>query len=96
VIGREDAARLYAIVVGARRGRGIVQTRANEQPALAIHSLDPTADVFRATSLLVVTFAGRQVTEVTRFDAGVLDRFGLSKILPGDRAMVEVRNACRT
>ena len=35
-----------------------------------------------ATSLLVVTLAGGQVSEITRFDAGVLQHFGLPRILP--------------
>jgi hypothetical protein len=59
-----------------------VQTRANGQPALAVYTQDVTADVFRATSLLVITLAGRQVAEITRFDAGVLQHFGLPRILP--------------
>jgi RNA polymerase sigma-70 factor (TIGR02960 family) len=83
-IGREDAARFYAIVVGARHGRRIVQTRANGQPALAVYTRDVTADVHRATSLLVITLAGRRVAEITRFDAGVLERFGLPRILPNE------------
>jgi RNA polymerase sigma-70 factor, ECF subfamily len=81
-IGREDAARFYAIAVGARQGRRVVQTRANGQPALAVYTRDVTADVFRATSLLVITLAGRQVAEITRFDTGVLQHFGLPRILP--------------
>lgn len=81
-IGRDAAARFYAIVVGARHGRRIVQTRANGQPALAVYTLDVTANAFRATSLLVITLSGRQVAEITRFDAGVLQHFGLPRILP--------------
>ncbi|HET8525112.1 MAG TPA: RNA polymerase subunit sigma-70, partial [Actinomycetota bacterium] len=80
--GREAATRFYTVVVGARPGLRIVETRANGQPALATYRPDPTANVFRATSLLVVTIAGRRVAEVTRFDAGVLQQFGLPRILP--------------
>jgi hypothetical protein len=80
--GRAAAARFYAVVVGARPGLRIVQTRANGQPALATYRPDPTAEVFRATSMLVVTLAGREVAEITRFDAGVLRHFGLPRILP--------------
>ena len=82
-IGRDDAARFYAIVVGTHIGRRVVQTRANGQPALAVYTEDVTANVFRATSLLVITLAGGQVAEITRFDAGVLRHFGLPRILPG-------------
>ncbi len=81
-IGRDDAARFYTIVVGARQGRRIEQTRANGQPALAVYSLDATADVFRATSLLLITLAGRRVAEIMRFDAAVLQHFALPRILP--------------
>jgi RNA polymerase sigma-70 factor (TIGR02960 family) len=81
-IGREAAERFYTIVVGTRPGLRIVQTRANGQPSLATYRPDPTANVFRATSLLVVTLAGGQVSEITRFDASVLQHFGLPRILP--------------
>jgi RNA polymerase sigma-70 factor (TIGR02960 family) len=81
-IGREAAAGFYTIVVGARPGLRMVPTRANGQPALATYRPDPTANVFRATSLLVVTIRGRQVSEITRFDAGVLQHFGLPPVLP--------------
>ena len=81
-IGRDDAAHFYAIVVARPGRRRIVQTKANGQPALAVYSRDPTGDVFRATSLLVVTLAGRRVAAITRFDASVLQHFGLPRILP--------------
>ncbi|MGH2660904.1 MAG: RNA polymerase subunit sigma-70 [Actinomycetota bacterium] len=54
-IGRDDAARFYAVVAARPGRRRIIQTRANGQPALAFYSRDATGDVFRATSLLVVT-----------------------------------------
>jgi hypothetical protein len=38
--------------------------------------------VFRATSLLVVTLAGRRFAAITRFDTSVLHHFGLPRILP--------------
>jgi RNA polymerase sigma-70 factor (TIGR02960 family) len=81
-IGRDAAARFFAIVVAARAGRRVVQTKSNGQPALAIYSRDATGDVFRATSLLVVTLAGRRVAAITRFDTSVLQHFGLPRILP--------------
>ena len=80
-IGRQDAARFYAIVAARPGRRRIVQTKANGQPALAVYSRDPTGDVFRATSLLVVTLAGRRIAAVTRFDTSVLHLFGLPRIL---------------
>jgi RNA polymerase sigma-70 factor (TIGR02960 family) len=81
-IGRDDAARFYQIVATRPGRRRIVQTRANGQPALAVYSRDPTGDVFRATSLLVVTLAGQRIAAITRFDTSVLERFGLPRILP--------------
>lgn len=81
-IGRDDAARFYAIVVARPGRRRIVQTRANGQPALAVYSRDDTGDVFRATSLLVVTLAGRRIAAIARFDPSVLQHFGLPRILP--------------
>jgi RNA polymerase sigma-70 factor (ECF subfamily) len=81
-IGREDAARFYAIVVERPGRRHIVHTKANGQPALAVYTRDATGGVFRATSLLVVTLAGRQIAAITRFDTSVLQHFGLPRILP--------------
>ena len=59
-VGREDAARFYAVVAARPGRRRIVQTKANGQPALAFYSRDATGDVFRATNLMVVTLAGRR------------------------------------
>jgi RNA polymerase sigma-70 factor (TIGR02960 family) len=81
-VGREEARRFYAIVAERPGRRRLVQTRANGQPALAFYSRDATGGVFRATSLMVVTFAGPRVSALTRFDPGVLRYFGLPRILP--------------
>jgi len=81
-VGLEDAHRFYAIVAARPGRRRLVPTRANGQPALAFYSRDPTGDVFRATSLMVVTLAGSRITALTRFDPSVLRHFGLPRILP--------------
>ena len=81
-VGRDEAARFYSVVATRPGRRRIVQTRANGQPALAFYSRDATGDVFRATSLLVVTLAGRRFAALTRFDPSVLPHFGLPSILP--------------
>jgi RNA polymerase sigma-70 factor (ECF subfamily) len=81
-VGREDAARFYAVVAARPGRRRIVQTKANGQPALAFYSRDATGDVFRATNLMVVTLAGRRVAALARFDPSVLQHFGLPRILP--------------
>lgn len=81
-IGLEEARRFYAIVAARPGKRRLVPTKANGQPALAFYSRDPSGEVFRATSLMVVTLAGSRITALTRFDADVLRHFGLPRILP--------------
>ena len=81
-VGLEDAYRFYAIVAARPGRRRLVPTRANGQPALAFYSRDPSGDVFRATSLMVVTLAGSRITALTRFDPSVLRHFELPRILP--------------
>jgi hypothetical protein len=51
------------------------------QPALAVYTSDDSGDVFRATSLLVITLTGDQIAQITRFDPTVLKRYGLPLIL---------------
>jgi hypothetical protein len=43
---------------------------------------DPQARIARASGLLVVTLSGRRISAMTRFDNGVLSRFGLPGTLP--------------
>ncbi len=81
-VGRDDAARFYAVVAARPGRRRVIQTKANGQPALAFYSQHGAGDVFRATSLLVVTLAGRRFAAITRFDPSVLPHFGLPRILP--------------
>jgi RNA polymerase sigma-70 factor (TIGR02960 family) len=80
-VGRDDAVRFYAVVAARPGRRRVVRTRANGQPALAFYSRDVAEDVFVATSLLVVTIAGRRFAAITRFDPSVLQHFGLPPIL---------------
>ncbi len=58
-------------------------TRANGQPAFGLYVHDPQAGTHRAVGLLTATLAGQQICELTRFEAGVLPRFGLPRMLPG-------------
>jgi RNA polymerase sigma-70 factor (TIGR02960 family) len=63
----------------------LVATRANNQPALVFYHLDPSAPIWRASGLAVLTLRGDQVAAITRFgDRGVLARFGLPRTLPQD------------
>ncbi len=62
-----------------------VPARANSQPALALYLPDPCAPIWRASSLVVLTLRGNQVSMLTRFgDRGLLARFGLPRSLPRD------------
>jgi RNA polymerase sigma-70 factor (TIGR02960 family) len=82
--GRELVRQFFATVgFGQSRSFRLVPTRANTQPALGVYLRDPNAGVFHAMGLLVLTLAGRQVREMTRFDNGVLPWFGLPRSLPG-------------
>jgi RNA polymerase sigma-70 factor (TIGR02960 family) len=61
----------------------LVPTRANNQPALVSYLPDPCAPIWRASSLVVLTLRGEQVSAITRFGAlGLLARFGLPRTLP--------------
>ena len=63
----------------------VVYTRANNQPAFVYYLPDPTAPIWRAGSLMVLTLRGDQVCALTRFgDHGLLARFGLPRTLPRD------------
>jgi RNA polymerase sigma-70 factor (ECF subfamily) len=81
-VGRDEARRFYTVVSARPGRRRLVQTRANGQPALAFYSQDVEGGEFVATSLTVVTLAGDRFVALDRFDAGVLPRFGLPRILP--------------
>jgi RNA polymerase sigma-70 factor (ECF subfamily) len=62
-----------------------IPTRANNQPALVLYLADPRAPLWRASSLVVITLRGGQVSTLTRFgDLGLLARFGLPRTLPRD------------
>jgi RNA polymerase sigma-70 factor (TIGR02960 family) len=61
-----------------------LSTRANGQPALVLYLRDPSAPVWRASCLVVVTLRGTQIGALTRFgNLGLLARFGFPRLLPG-------------
>ena len=80
--GRELALCFFTAIWQDRSYR-LVPTRANGQPAFGVYVRDPQAGVARAVGLLVATLAGRQLSELTRFETSVLPRFGLPRMLPG-------------
>ena len=79
--GRELAARFFAWAFHAGRFR-LIPTRANGQPAFGLYLRDPHAAIAHANGLLVLTLAGHQISAITRFEPGILPRFGLPRALP--------------
>jgi RNA polymerase sigma-70 factor (ECF subfamily) len=81
--GRDLAARFFA-AVAFRPGRRfrMVATRANHQPALVVYVAEQHADVLHANGVVVLTLAGNEISELTRFDNTALPRFGLPRTLP--------------
>jgi RNA polymerase sigma-70 factor (TIGR02960 family) len=82
--GRDLAARFFEAVV-FRPGHGfkMVPTRANGQPALAFYFVDAVTGAARAGGILVLALSGERVSAITRFEAALMDRFGLPRTLPG-------------
>ena len=65
------------------QGLKLAPTRANNQPAFGYYLPDPTAPLWRASGLLVLTLRQGQVSVITRFgDKGLLACFGLPRTLP--------------
>ena len=81
--GRELATRFLTLAFRNRRRYRLVATRANGQPAFGVYVYDRHAPVLHANGLIVLTLAGDQISTITRFEAGVLPRFGLPRSLPG-------------
>ena len=83
--GRDAAIQFLRVVVfDAGHELRMLPSRANRQPALGMYIRDPATGIFRASGLLVLSLAGDRVSEITRFDRGVLAAFGLPRLLPAD------------
>ena len=82
--GIESAQRVFAAVI-FRPGLSyrVVPTRANGQAAFGLYLADPTASVYRAYGLQVITTAGDHITAIACFTTDVMTRFGLPRTLPG-------------
>ena len=80
--GQELAGRFF-VTIAFRQGRRyqFIPTRANGQPAFGVYLRDPLTHVAHAFGLFVITLAGDRVSAITRFDNGVLSRFGLPRTL---------------
>jgi hypothetical protein len=57
-----------------------IPTRANGQPGLGLYARDPRTGDFHRVGLMVLTLSGTRISAMTRFDAGILPRFGLPGI----------------
>src|ERR1700722_333832 len=76
---------IAGFLVGFHMGQDIrlLPTRANGQPALALYLPDPSAPIWRASGLIVLTLRGNQIRALTRFgNLGLLARFGFPRTLP--------------
>ena len=80
--GRELAGRFFS-TIAFRQGRRyrFIPTRANGQPAFGVYLRDPLTHVAHAFGLFAITLSGDRVSAITRFDNGVLARFGLPRTL---------------
>lgn len=95
--GRDVFSRFFT-AVAFRNGRRYrtVATRANGQPAFATYLRDARTGIWHANGMVVLTLAGQRVSAITRFDTGVLPRFGLPRTLPGHSADARVGRAPRS
>jgi hypothetical protein len=59
----------------------LLPARANGQPAFGFYARDPDTGSFYTVGLMVLTLSGTQISAMTRFDPGVLPRFGLPAAL---------------
>jgi RNA polymerase sigma-70 factor (ECF subfamily) len=80
-IGRDAAARFFALLLNPARRYSLVPTRSNGAPAFGAYVLD-SEGVRRATGLFVVELAGEQIRGLIRFENTELARFGLPLALP--------------
>ncbi|HEY6593856.1 MAG TPA: sigma-70 family RNA polymerase sigma factor [Asanoa sp.] len=76
-----DVARLFASIFRSGRRVDLVPTRANGQPAFGAY-LRASTGIRHGTGLFVLTLTGDRICAFTRFDNGVLPRFGLPRSLP--------------
>jgi RNA polymerase sigma-70 factor, ECF subfamily len=72
---------LEAMMAWSAQGHRVLQTRANGQPALSLYVADPHGSFRHGVGLLVLTLAGERISAITRFDPGILERFGLPRTL---------------
>jgi RNA polymerase sigma-70 factor (TIGR02960 family) len=79
--GREAAARFFGALPVRSGDFRFVDTRANGQPAFAIYRQDRVTEIWHANGLLVLTLRAELISEIIRFEPGVLAGFGLPRTL---------------
>jgi RNA polymerase sigma-70 factor (ECF subfamily) len=79
--GREAAARFFAALPVRPGEFRFIPARANRQPAFAVYRQDRVTQLWHANGLLVLTLRGELISEITRFEAGVLAGFGMPRTL---------------
>ena len=85
---------IAGFLLGSHAGQDLkfLPTRANGQPALALYLPDPSAPIWRACGLIVLTLQGNQISALTRFaDSGLLGRFGFPRTLPREESSQRLR-----
>ncbi len=80
-VGRDAGARFCASIIRSGRRFDLVPTRANGQPALGAFLRSATG-VRHGVGLYVLTLSGDRICAMTRFENGLLPRFGLPQSLP--------------
>jgi RNA polymerase sigma-70 factor (TIGR02960 family) len=81
--GRDLAARfLRATAFRPGWTARLIPARANGQPAFGFYARDQRTGTSHSVGLLVLTLSGAQISAMTRFDPGTLNRFGLPAALP--------------
>jgi RNA polymerase sigma-70 factor (ECF subfamily) len=79
-----DLARRFYDAVVFRNGRTyqLVPTRANGQPAFGAYLRDPAGGPSHAVGLYTITLASDRICAIARFEAALMARFGLPRMLP--------------
>jgi RNA polymerase sigma-70 factor (ECF subfamily) len=81
--GRPAIADFYRAQGVWRPGLKLIETRANNQPAIAYYLPDPNSNVLRAAGILVLTLSENQISAIARFgDRSLITCFGLPRTLP--------------
>jgi SnoaL-like domain len=78
--GRDAVARFSAALFDGGRRFDLVPTGANGQPAFGAY-LRASSGLRHGVGLYVLAFRGDQICALTRFESGVLPRFGLPRSL---------------